>query len=83
MWVGLVSADEWLSKALGGGATFVLLMLGAHALAVGGVVCALGGVALSVLSLLRGEGRAGLAWLGLLLSVSPVLLAVIVLADVF
>jgi hypothetical protein len=82
MWVGLVSADEWLSKALGGGATFVLLILGAYAVAIGGCLCSLGGAVLAVLSLLRGEGRPGLAVLGLLLSVSPVLLSIVILADV-
>ena len=83
MWAVMAGGSESGAKMAGDEAWFVLLIVGAYAAAIGGVTLTLGGVVLSALSMIRGEGRTGLALLGLLLSVGPVLFLVIVLADVF
>lgn len=78
MWALLAGGGESATEAVGSEAWFLILMAGAYAAAIGGAALTLGGVVLSALSLIRGEGRPGLALLGSALSVSPALLIVLV-----
>jgi hypothetical protein len=77
MWALLAGGGESATKAVGDETWFLILIAGAYVAAIGGVALTLGGVVLSALSLIRGEGRPGLALLGLGLSVSPALLIVL------
>ena len=80
MWVGLVETGGPLSKRIGSGGVFLLMMAGAYVLAIGGCVLILGGLASSVISLRRKERHTGVALLGLILSIGPTLLVLLLIA---